>query len=44
MKFFKFQVFHRVFVEQSEIKVGGMVRTIVSMAPSKKKRGRNGKN
>ena len=39
MKFFKFQVFHRVIVEQSEIKVGGMVRTIVSMAPSEKKEG-----
>ena len=25
-------------MEQSEIKVGGMVRTIVSMAPSKKKK------
>ena len=26
-------------MEQSEIKVGGMVRTIVSMAPSEKKEG-----
>ena len=39
MKIFKFQVFHWVIVEQSEIKVGGMVRTIVSMASSETNEG-----